>query len=63
MIRKVKWRNPVARSPLLRKGGVHATPKQRKIDSGRLFQDAVLEWESEQQYGLFYASRRNAAEV
>lgn len=47
MIKKLKIRNLVARSPLLRKGGVHVTPKQRKIDSSRLFRDAILEWEAE----------------
>ncbi|VAW88707.1 hypothetical protein MNBD_GAMMA16-105 [hydrothermal vent metagenome] len=40
-----KTRNPVARSPLLRKGGVHVKSKTgRRVKSRLSVEDAIDEW-------------------
>jgi hypothetical protein len=48
-VKKIKLRNPIARSPLLRKGGVHSTPKRQKIQKLRV-RDAILEWEQDKKF-------------
>ncbi len=44
-LRPERRRNPVARSPLLRKGGAHATPRRRRKPEP--LTDALAEWREE----------------
>jgi hypothetical protein len=46
--RKIKPRNPVARSPLLRKGGVHEKSRSsERSDTKRELEDKAADWEEE----------------
>jgi len=54
---RMKIRNPVARSPLLRKGGVHSIPKRHRLQEPRV-QDAMLEWENEKTWQLPIVKRK-----
>ena len=50
--RKIKPRNPVARSPLLRKGGVHEKSRSsERSDTKRDLEDKAADWEDESKAG------------
>ncbi|WP_163830645.1 hypothetical protein [Spartinivicinus ruber] len=43
--RKISWRNPIAISPLLKKGGVHEkSNKAKRVRKKRQTQQMVSEW-------------------
>lgn len=43
--RRISWRNPIAISPLLKKGGVHEkTNKAKRINKKRQTQRMVSDW-------------------
>ncbi len=43
----LKRRNPVARSPLLRKGGAHQQPKRGQLQRSAGLEEGLEEWLSE----------------